>query len=152
EPVRRRAGQERRPHFAHYSYSAKAECEYYHPSWAAAVGSRGTLGNDQPTSTSVLVHGGLFLERTESGDYSLYLKLPRLPAGTGTIGEIEIESGLGKRSYTGAQLQRPRFVPVMPRLPLAKVIGSGELGALAVAIKSDISRFRDMGNFFHASE
>jgi hypothetical protein len=153
EPVRRRAGQERRAHFAHYSYSAKPECEFYHPPSGSVIAGPGRVsGYPQSFPSSPLIQGGLYLERTESSDYSLYLKLPQLWANTASIEEIEIRSGFGIRVYTGAQLERPRYVRVMPTLPLAEAIGSGDLAMLAVIIKLDISRFRESNNLFHANE
>ncbi len=150
EPVRRRSGQERRAHFAHYSYSAKPECEFYHPSFGTGMaGLSQVLDTFQSLPSSPFSQGGLYLERTESTDYSLYLKLPRLSANTGSVGEIEIKSEFGERSYTAAQLERSRYVRVLPRLPLAEVAGSGDLAQLAMIINSVISRFRASNNYFH---
>lgn len=154
EPVRRRAGPQRRPHFAHYSHSAKPECENYYPSWgvAAAPGPRRVSSDEPAASSAPSLQGGLFLERTDQSSYSLYLKLPQLPAGTSGAGEIEIRSGLGIRTYTVSQLYRPRLVPVVPQLPLVEVIAAGNLSAAGAAIKTHVERFRGAGNYFRASD
>lgn len=102
EPVRRRAGPQRRPHFAHYSYSAKPECENYHPSLhtPATSGARHLWPNEQAAPSRPSLQGGLFLECVDRGNYTLYLKLPQISAETATAGAIEIHSGLGTRTYT----------------------------------------------------
>ena len=147
-PVRRRAGQERRAHFAHFSYSAKPECEFYHPSSGQVIVKSGLVsGMPHSLSSPPVIQGGIYLERTEIGSYSLYIKLPKLSANNGSVGEIEIRSGLGVRVYTWAQLERARYVRIMPRLPLAEAIGTGDLAMLAITIKLHISRFRDSATF-----
>ena len=151
--VFRRAGPQRRPHFAHYGHSGKPDCEYYHPSLGAVVPGTGRAGGDdrvRPCTPSL--RGGLFLERKISGGYSLYIKLPRLAGGTSREGTIEIRSGLGVRSYSALQLQRPRFMPVIPQLPLVEVVGQGELTDVTAAIRDDVSRFSSSGNYFRVSE
>lgn len=154
EPVRRRAGPERRPHFAHYSHSAKPECEHYHPSWPTDGRQRyfpgGTDKLGQPTG--IRSASGIFLERTEQGSFSLYLKLPQLVIGIATVGEIEIRTGLGIRTYTASQLNRPLYVPVVARRPLAEVAASDDLVAIGMATRSEISRFRESGNFFRMND
>jgi hypothetical protein len=153
EPVRRRSGQERRSHFAHFSYSAKPECELYHPSSGQVTLKPGVIsGTPQSLSSRRLIQGGLYLERTEIGTYSLYLRLPQLLDNNGSVGEIEIRSGLGEHVYSGAQLERARYIRIMPRLPLAEAIGSDDLAVLAITIKLHISRFRPSNNFFRANE
>lgn len=152
EPVRRRAGLERRPHFAHYSHSAKPECEYYHPLTGAVVRVAAQPRDEQQaTSSSRSLQGGLFLEERESR-YSLYLKLPRLAAEASGGGELRIWAGLGERTYTAVQLQRTHMMPVIPQLPLVKVSASGVLIRAAEAIKMDVSLFKSTGNYFQLSE
>ena len=93
------------------------------------------------------------MERKERGNYSLYLKLLQLPAGTdGIIGEVEIRSGLGVRTYMASQLQRPRLVPVIPQLPVAEVIATGDMGLAGAAIKASVDMFRGFGNYFRGGE
>lgn len=153
EPVFRRSGPKRRPHFAHYGHNAKPECEFYHPTTGLSAhgpGYAGVVGNAASSGTSL--QGGLFLESKERGSYSIYLKLPQLPAETDGVGEIEIRSGLGVRTYTASQLQRPRLVPVIPQIPVVEVIATGELGAAAAAIKTHVVRFRGLHNYFRGGE
>lgn len=154
EPVFRRSGQKRRPHFAHYGHNAKPECEFYHPTTGLAThgaGYAGVVGNVAASGTSL--QGGLFLESKEMGSYSLYLKLPQLPAGMDGVGEVEVRTGLGVRPpYTASQLQRPRLIPVIPQIPVAEVIATGDLGAIGAAIKTHVDRFRGLHNYFRGSE
>lgn len=155
EPVRRRAGPQRRPHFAHYSHSAKPDCENYYPSWgiAATSGAPRVSSNEEAVVSGVSsLHGGLFFERADHGAYSLYLKLPQLRAGTGNVGVIEIRSGLGVRTYTVPQLFRPRLVPVVPQLPLAEVIAVGDLNAVGETIRTHVGWFQSSGNYFRVGD
>lgn len=153
ERVRRRAGLERRPHFAHYSYSAKPDCENYHPSTneAFAIATRVWERAQTPATFETLsLRGGIFLERTEGGRFSLVLKLPRLRPDANVSGQVQIQSGLGLRTYTSAQLSRPQFLPIIPRLPLVEVLAVDQLVDAAAAINEDISLFRTSGNVFRA--
>lgn len=155
EPVFKRTGAKRRPHFAHYGYSAKPECEFYHPPSGVVTtsGSGYAREGGQAASSGPSLQGGLFLARKERGNYSLYLKLVQLPAGTdGVIGEVEIRSGLGVRTYMASQLQRPRLVPVIPQLPVAEVIATGDMGLAGAAIKASVDMFRGFGNYFRGGE
>jgi hypothetical protein len=153
EPVRRRAGQERRAHFAHYSHSAKPECEYYHPVSATTVRppvQAWISGRVAPNLTSL--QGGLFLEFSESSDYTLFLKLPRLLSKTGLVGEIDIQSGFGVHTYTASQLHHRHIMRVSPQLPLVEVSTSEQLREAAAGIREIASRFKSSGNYFQVSE
>lgn len=154
EPVRKRVGTHRRPHFAHYSYSAKPECENYHPSrgTTATRVPGGTGGEEHAMASGPSLSSGLFLGPKKWGGYSLYLKLPQLPASTEDVGGIEIHTGLGVRHYRTSELQRPRSVPVIPQLPIAKVMVTGDLGTTAMVIRAHVDRFLDSGNYFYGSE
>src|SRR5207248_1078293 len=127
---RRRAGMERRPHFAHYSHSAKPDCENYHPSTlqAIAIATR-VWEQDRRLTTfeAVSLRGGVFLERSEGARFSLLLKLPRLKADAEVPGQVQIQSGLGVRTYSATQLRRPHFIPIVPRLPLVEVTATDQL-------------------------
>src|SRR5207253_1777904 len=69
-------------------------------------------------------------------------------ADTEVPGQVQIQSGLGVRTYSATQLRRPQFVPVVPRLPLVEVTATDQLEGAAAAIESDISLFRSSGNVF----
>ena len=153
EPVFRRAGAQRTAHFAHYSHSPKPECEFYHPSSDVTLpqSTRARIAQRIKSNNPSLL-GGIVLSRREGGGYSLNLKLPRLPAETALIGEIEIRSGLGIRTYSANQLQWSQFVPVVPQLPLVKIYASESLAHAAAVINVDISQFRSTDNYFRVSE
>ena len=153
EPVFRRSGPKRRPHFAHYGHNAKPECEFYHPTAGLTTHGPGyveMVGSAASSGTSL--QGGLFLGCNERGSYSLYLKLPQIHVDTDDVSEIEIRSGLGVRTYTASQLQRPRLIPVIPQIPVAEVIATGVLGAVGAVIKARVDRFRGLHNYFRGSE
>lgn len=151
ERVRRRAGPERRPHFAHYSHSAKPDCENYHPSSYEAIAVAAKVWEEtRPTFERLSLRGGLFLNRGDSGRFSLTLKLPRLKPEIEIQGEVQIRSSLGVRTYTASQLRRSQFLPVAPKLPLVEVSASNDLRDAVAAIEEDISLFRASGNIFRA--
>lgn len=152
EPVRRRAGLERRPHFAHYSHSAKPDCENYHPSIYERSIAPGRVWQEPLVSLErISLRGGVFLERTEGGRFSLILKLPRLRSDTDICGEVQVRSALGVRTYAGSQLRRPQFLPVAPEVPLVEVFASDQLVDAVAAIEEDISSFRVSDNVFRGS-
>ncbi len=154
ERVRRRAGLERRPHFAHYSNSAKPDCENYHPSTgeAIAIATRAWERAQRPARLEALsLAGAVVLERVEGGRFSLFLKLPRLKSDADVPGQLEVRSGLGVRKYSATQLCRPQFVTVAPRVPLVEVIGTEQLVGAMAAVEDDISSFRLSGNIFRAA-
>jgi hypothetical protein len=151
--VRRRAGLERRPHFAHYNNSAKPDCENYYPSGGEAIAVSAKVWEQErrPVKLDALsMRGGVVLERSGAGRFSLYLKLPRLKADAEYPGQVQIQSGLGVRTYSATQLRKSQFVPVIPRLPLVKVTATDQLAGAAAAIEDDISNFRSSGNIFNA--
>ncbi len=153
EPVRRRAGSQRRPHFAHFSFLAKPECEYYHPSpgLSASFTGRNRIGQ-QPTETNSALRISILLELRRGVEYSLYLQLPRLTNVDGCVGEIEIQSGLGIRKYSVAHLQKHRQVPVTPTIPLVTISASGAAAGIASEIELRIAQFRIAGNYFHVGD
>lgn len=149
EPVRLRAGLQRRAHFAHFSHRARPECENYHPSLGTG---QQRLRKDQTPLNVASIHGGLYLERKARGRYLLYLKLPRLSEGPQASGEIEIRSSLGVRTYSQMQLRRRHLVPLVPKIPLLEVFGAKEVAEAVSAIRQDISCFREYGNYFRATQ
>ena len=146
QPVRKRAGVERRPHFAHYSYSAKPECENYYPTSQSSTS--GVQRSKESSTRKEFEQGSIFLEHNERGGFSLYLKLPQLPDGMDGLGEIEICSSFGVRLYRAFQLKRPRLAPVIPEVPLVEVRSSGDLTAFGSAIKLLVEGFRNSDNYF----
>jgi hypothetical protein len=154
QPVLRRAGQQRRAHFSHYSYRAKPECEHYHPAWrVSAVRSlRRTVASDDAAPGRRSLQGGIFLEVGGRDSYGLYLKLPQLPSDTGLSGEVEIRTGLGVHPYSASNLQRARLVRLLPQLPLAEVTAAAELSAVGAVITAQVSRFRASGNYFRSTD
>jgi hypothetical protein len=154
EPVRLRAGVQRRPHFAHYSHSPKPDCEEYHPSVYPAPIFKPTAPARQAARSfqSVSLQGGIFLGREDSGRFSLHLRLPRLKDASGVEGELRIQSALGVRTFSATHLLRPQFMRVSPQVPLVDVSGTGDMEEAAAAIEQDISVFRASGNFFVGTE
>jgi hypothetical protein len=153
EPVFRRSGPKRRPHFAHYGHSAKPECELYHPTAGLTTyGPKYAEVVVGPASSCTSLQGGLFLECKERGSYSLYMRLPQMPVNSEGVGEIEIRSGLGVRTYTASQLQRPRLIPVIPQIPVVEVTATGDLGAIGAVINAHVDKFRVSHNYFRGSE
>ena len=137
EPVRRRAGGERRPHFAHYSHRAKPDCYNYFPSQggAAAVGLGTGIRVPPSRWKRESLSCGLFLA-AEAGRTSLtlWLRIPPMNLGTGAAGRLDVQSGLGHRTYQLADLSTARLVPMAPQVPLAAVAGFGDLLPLAIEL------------------
>lgn len=155
EPVRRRAGPERRPHFAHFSNRAKPDCENYFPSQGSAVkmglgtGFRAPPRRWKRESLSC----GLFLA-TEAGrtSLSLWLRIPPMNLGTTAVGRLEVQSGLGRRTYHLTDLSAARFVPLAPQVPLAAIAGFGDLLPLAAELAGQLGAFVVDQNLFYADE
>jgi hypothetical protein len=150
EPVVRRAGEYKRPYFAHKNHCAKPECENYHP--PTLTSSRGFIPDKYNSSSNLSFNGGIFLRYSESGSYSLYLKLPRVSIVTESYGEVKVQTGLGVRRYTVSQLLQSQLVPVIPTLPLVEVTASGCLGSIRAEVKAYAEQFRSFGNYFKVSE
>ncbi len=155
EPVRRRAGAERRPHFAHYSHRAKPECDNYFPSQgrlaATGLGSGVRLPPSRWKRESLGC--GLFLT-AEPGQTSLtlWLRIPPMDPETTSAGRLELQSGLGHRTYHLADLSVARLVPMAPQVPLAVVAGVGSMLPVAAHIATQIRAFVAGRNFFYAEE
>lgn len=155
EPVRRRAGGERRPHFAHYSHRAKPDCENYYPTTSsvsiAKPGSVGLVAPSRPKRDSLSC--GLFLA-AEPGRTAptLWLRIPSVDLERTATGRIEIQSGLGYRAYRASELTTARLVPLVPQVPLATVSGFGDLLPLAAEVAGQVGAFSYDQNLFYADE
>jgi hypothetical protein len=155
EPVRRRAGGERRPHFAHYSHRAKPDCENYFPSQGnilatgAVTDVRVLSGQWKRESLSC----GIFLA-VEPGRTSLalWLRIPPMFLERNGAGRLEIQSGLGHRTYHFGDLSSARLVPMSPQVPLAVIAGFGDLLPLAAQLSGQIAAFAADRNLFYANE
>lgn len=155
EPVRRRAGGERRPHFAHYSHRAKPDCDNYFPSQGAiALAGPGT-GTRLPSARweRESLSCGLFLV-AEPGRTSLtlWLRIPPLDLDATAVGRLEIQSGLGHRAYDLADLRVARLVPMVPQVPLAVIVGFGDILPLAAHVAGQVDAFAADRNLFYADE
>lgn len=155
EPVRRRAGRERRPHFAHYSHRAKPDCENYFPSQGSAQITGLGAGIRVPPSQwkRESLSYGLFLS-AEAGrtSLSLWLRIPPMNLGTTAVGRLEVQSGLGQRSYQLNDLSVARLVPLAPQAPLATIAGFGDLLPLAAELAGQLGAFAADRNLFYADE
>lgn len=151
EPVFRRAGDQRRPHFAHYSFGAKPGCELYRPVFVANLHTSHAPG-ERSVIRSPGFRGGLFLGQRAGGGFQLYLRLPRLESATGVTGEVQIQSALGSRNLTAGNLLSKQFIPLSPAVPLVEVSGSGMLSEVAESARQDVTQFRELGNFFRSVE
>lgn len=149
EPVFRRAGGQRRPHFAHFGFSAKPDCELYYP--AVAGGSRFASSNAD-AMRSVSRSGGVFLSARTGGAFELLLRLPRLESPAGVSGEIQLQTALGTKVVSAESLVGKQFIRLVPAIPLVDVVGSGALVPLAEAIRLDASQFKEGRNFFRAGQ
>lgn len=153
EPVRRRAGGERRPHFAHYSHRAKPDCDNYFPSQGSAAGL-GTGFRAPPSRWKrESLSCGLFLA-AEAGrtSLSLWLRIPPMNLGTTAAGRLEVQSGLGHRTYQLTDLSAARLVPLAPQVPLAAIAGFGDLLPLAAELAGQVGAFAVDRNLFYADE
>lgn len=149
QPVYKRAGPERRAHFAHYSHRARPDCENYFPPYGVSPAS--TVGGNMvlpPRAKRSPLRCGLFLALSSTTQsFSLLLKIPSLaePLGEGTV---FIQTGIGARSFTTADLRRPRFVTLRPQVPLATCSGNGALHSFAMEVQAELGEFKQGINLF----
>ena len=156
EPVRRRAGDERRPHFAHYSHRAKPDCENYFPSQGAYVPTGPGAGirvPPVPWKRESLSCGLFLVAGPGRTSLSLWLRIPPIDAVDVTgVGRLEVQSGLGHRTYALNDLRVARLVPVAPQVPLAVIAGFGCILPLAAHVARQINAFAADRNLFYAEE
>lgn len=155
EPVYRRAGQQRRAHFAHFSNRAKPECENYHP--PAPYNSAASLPNVDArySGSQPNVPPAAILLDLNDDRVAIYVRLPAFPGVADSEESIEIRSGLGVRTYSLRSLCRSRIIPVTLRLPLVEVFTSsisGASGDAKAVVEAGINAFRKEGNFFRIGE
>ena len=155
EPVRRRAGLERRPHFAHYSHRAKPQCENYFPSSGFVASDRNTPAPKErgggPTNASL--NCGLFLGASGVANaLSLWLRVPSIASESTQMGTLRIRSGLGVRSYDAENLRTARLVPLLPQVPLGSAAATGDLLPLAARIAIELESFNSDRNLFYADQ
>lgn len=154
QPVRRRAGLERRPHFAHFSHRAKPECENYFPSSGYAASDSTSATKDLEGVPRVAsLNCGLFLG--PSGNASalgLWLRVPSIALGASQAGTLRIQSGLGVRQYDASDLRAARLAPLLPQVPLGGAVATGVLIPLAARIAAELDSFDQDRNLFYADE
>ena len=105
EPVFRRAGSQRRPHFAHYSFGAKPGCELYRPVFATDAPLPHVF-RERSVIRFIGSRGGLFLGPRAGGGYLLRLRMPRLESAADVTGQVRIQSALGGKYFAAGNLQR----------------------------------------------
>lgn len=155
EPVRRRAGSERRPHFAHFSHRAKPECENYFPSsgYQIDLGNARGFGAHEEQANRNSLNCGLFLGASGEGNtLKLWLRVPSVEPSLVRTGSVQIQSGLGLRVYEASALSSARLVPLRPQVPLGSCIGSGDLLSLAARVATELAAFVHDHNLFYADE
>jgi hypothetical protein len=96
---------------------------------------------------------GLFLA-AESGRTSLtlWLRIPPLALEATAAGRLEVQSGLGHRTYDLADLRVARLVPMVPQAPLAVIAGFGDMLPLAAHVAGQVGAFAADRNLFYADE
>lgn len=155
EPVRRRAGGERRPHFAHFSHRAKPDCDNYFPPPGTVVVSAlrtavaalaGRLKRESLSCGLFLVH------QSEQDSLTLWLRIPSVGLGPTATGSLAIQSGLGYHAYRVVDLHTARLVPMAPQFPLAASTGTGDLLPLAAHVSGQVGAFAADVNLFYAEE
>ena len=155
EPVYRRAGKERQPHYAHYSQRAKPECENYFPTAGHQPSQHSAVGADTQSKLTDRrsLNCGLFLGAPASTrGVQLWLRIPPFVLDQELTGELRIHSGLGLRTYSAADLNLARLIPLRPQSPLANCVGSGELSALSTRLRAELNAFQVDRNLFYADE
>lgn len=155
ERVYRRAGQQRRAHFAHFSHRAKPECENYHPSESHSVAGPSPYREGGQSDAPVSAPQVAILLEVNDDKVAMYLRLPAFPGIANSEEAVELRTGLGIRRYSVTALCRSRIVPVTLRLPLVTVVASsppGVSGATKEVIEAGVSAFRSNGNFFRFGE
>lgn len=155
EPVYRRAGFGRQPHFAHFSRRAKPECENYFPSSGFKSGIANTTGfsthEERPARSSL--NCGLFLGASGEGStLKLWLRVPSVEPTLMQSGSVQIQSGLGLRAYEASGLNSARLVPLRPQVPLGSCTGTGDLLPLAARVSAELATFVHDQNLFYSEE
>lgn len=151
EPVRRRSGLERRPHFAHFSHRAKPDCENYFPSSGLLRSKVGTSVESMLRPNSI-TFGILLTYAADTRSFDLLLRVPPLPDALTARGEIEIRSGIGSKRYRAGDLNKARLVPLLPRVPLGNCSASGDLLPLASHLSRELESFGRGLNLFYCGE
>lgn len=155
EAVYLRAGQARRPHFAHYSNRARPDCEFYYPppEILRLSGSQLLTKNSTLLSKRASLRSGLFLaHRPDLTSFELFLRIPSLASVGQLSGRLEIQHGKGVKAFTATQLTRAYTVSISPTSPLLKCDGTGDLSGLADHLMAQTSSFVHGMNFFAATE
>jgi hypothetical protein len=96
---------------------------------------------------------GLFLA-AEAGHTSLtlWLRIPPISPGVTAVGRLDVQSGIGHRTYQITDLSVARLVPLAPQAPLAVITGFGDLLPLAAELAGQVGVFAADRNLFYADE
>lgn len=155
EPVRRRAGGERRPHFAHFSHRAKPDCDNYFPSQGGIFQTgpgAGVLLSPTRWKRESLSCALFLVAEPGRTSLALWLRIPPMDLDATAVGRLEIQSGLGYRVYDSSDLHVARLVPMVPQVPLAAIAGYGDVLPLAAHVAGQVGAFAADRNLFYADE
>ncbi|MET3479336.1 hypothetical protein [Variovorax atrisoli] len=72
--------------------------------------------------------------------------------GETAVGRVEVQSGLGHRTYQLTDLSAARLVPLVPQVPLATIAGFGDLLPLAAELAGQVGAFTADRNLFYVDE
>lgn len=152
-PVMRRAGRERRAHFAHYSDRANPDCEnYFPPQYLNSVVPKGLPDGYSTSGQHSLKFALVLIPGPNNSSWSLALRIPEL-AGIGRkVGVLEIRSKMGTKVLTPDHLDRRQLIHLSPNVPLADIHGTQDLHALALTLMSHIQPFSKHQNIFVRNE
>lgn len=151
EDVYRRAGEIRRPYFAHYSHGAKPGCELY-ASWTSSSSLDETSVLSIEALRSNLRRSSIAFQWDRLTGPALLLRLPRLlhpPIGEGSL---RLSGAEGTKYFRPSNLQSRIAFPIRFKLPLFDASGTGVMKEVEEDLLNVARAFDESFNIFSSEE
>ncbi len=155
EPVYRRAGRVRLAHFAHYSFGAKPECEFFYP----FAGTESPVKRSEPVgrhdNRPEFLPGAVILAVRPGGYFQLTYRLPQFAKFNESLSgaeEIRISTGIAIKVLKLEQLRSRQYLPLSCGSPIVRASAPEALAEIREVIDLDGLSFSARSNIFRMSE
>lgn len=150
EDVYRRAGEIRRPYFAHYSHGAKPGCELY-ASWASSS-LDDTSNISIEALRSNLRRSSIAFQWDHLTGPALLLRLPRLLLPPMGEGSLRLSGQEGTKYFRPSDLQTRIAFPIRFKSPLFDASGTGVMKEVEEDLLNVAMAFDESFNVFSSEE
>jgi hypothetical protein len=155
QPVYRRAGRVRLAHFAHYSFGAKPECEFFYPFAGTTPPGKRSEPAGRRDNPPEFLPGAIILAVKPGGHFHLTYRLPQFAKFNESLSgteKIRLATGIADKVLTLEQLRSRQYLPLSCGSPIVRASAPEALAEIREVIDLDGLSFSAHSNLFRMSE